>query len=203
MQHLGELIGVDRKSASLALSKCGCRKMVSRVDATQMVQNGFAQWVVLDRRPIAQDEICHVCGGGDTKQSCQNCQGFGIVSKVFYIDSCTAEHIVLVNAPCKDEKGREIFSPVSSKQTPRVATIEQAHIERSYVYGNETERKRIELYGFLTLMARVMFGKDKTIVPVKLEPPDDEEKGTGRRYDWGRTIFSALKDERTPGGFSK
>ena len=198
-----EQAGANKKEILASLRKCRCRKMLSRADATKLVQSGEAQWVILDRRPVLQDAVCHICAGGDAKPNCQHCKGFGICTEVFYVNSFSDEHIVRVNIACKDEKGREIFSPVTAKQTPRVATIEQSHIERAYASDNETaslaERKRIELYGFMTLMARLVIGAGKLLVPIGVEPEDNAEEGTGRRYDWGRSVFSINKDERSGG----
>jgi hypothetical protein len=80
-----------------------------------------------------------------------------------------------------------------SKQTPRGATIEKAHIERAYAFGgDEEERERIEEYGILTLLARVRIGR--YFVNLKPEPAG------GRANDWGRPIFAKVTEERTEGG---
>ena len=99
------------------------------------------------------------------------------------------------------------------KRTPRVATLEKSHLERANVQYNTKhlngksiaelqriadadkaeraaeERVRIEIYGLMTLLARVKVGKQ--FVRLKREPMG------GRENDWGRSIITHFSDERT------
>jgi hypothetical protein len=90
-----------------------------------------------------------------------------------------------------------VYKPVKALKTPRVATIEKAHIYRAYVDGDKEEAERIEAYGLMTLEARIEMG-------IKPEPADDPKTGTGRNYDTGRSPFARIADERTSiGGIGK
>jgi hypothetical protein len=105
----------------------------------------------------------------------------------------------LTNQPCKDDNGREIYSPVNAKQTPRSATIEEEHIIRAYVYENLEDQERIEIYGLSSVLNKVISPK-KDFIPLRFEPEDNAAEGTGRNYDWGRAVFASQTDERTAGG---
>jgi hypothetical protein len=91
------------------------------------------------------------------------------------------------------------------KKTPRSAMIERAHCERAFIDENEEERQRIEIFGLLTLLARVQIAKsiqDETpqdAAKRKFAPLRYEPKG-GRENDWGQPIISLFTDERTKGG---
>lgn len=105
----------------------------------------------------------------------------------------TAEWVVGYDRPKPYQDGGQICLTGRMLRTPRGATIEKAHIERAYLFGgNPDERLRIEIYGLLTLLARVSVGK--TYVALKAEPEG------GRENDWGRSVFASSTDERTPGG---
>ena len=107
------------------------------------------------------------------------------------------------------------YRPTLAMKTPRVATIEASHILRAYVsdeaiamveiaerngkkiqkFNNDqtspqaakATRDRIEEYGRLILDARFFVGPNR-ISAIMTEPEDDPKTGTGRRYDYGRTI---------------
>ena len=104
----------------------------------------------------------------------------------------TAEWVVGYDRPKAYQDGGQVCFTGKMLRTPRGATIEKAHIERAYLFGgNEEERKRIEIYGLLTLLARVSVGKKYEAL--KIEPEG------GRENEWGRPIL-IFGDERTPGG---
>lgn len=192
-QHLGE-----QKPDT-----CRCRKLITTHEATKMVREGRAQWVVLSRRPVVVEETCPVCDADESKRrSCQNCKGLGTSSKTYYQEEYS-EDVVMAVMGSKDEDGNEVFRSVMAKQTPRVATIEKTHIERAYIEKIKEDQQRIEAYGLDVLEARVTTGIDNHYVEIKPEPEDSEELGTGRRYDWGRAIFARQSNDRTPGGIGE
>lgn len=103
-----------------------------------------------------------------------------------------AEWVVGYDRPKAYQDGGQICLAGKMLRTPRGATLEKAHIERAYLFGgNAEERTRIEIYGLLTLLARVSVGKK--YVALKTEPEG------GRENDWGRPIL-IFSDERTQGG---
>jgi hypothetical protein len=185
-QHLGE-----NKP-----KRCRCRKKVSLADATREVERGFAQWVVLSQTMVSVKETCSVCANDILKKGCQNCQGTGEVEKS-YPSKVHGMDIVLVTAGTEDDDGNLVYKPVKAKKTPRTATIEKAHICRAYVDGDQEEIERIEIYGLMTLAARID-------MKIGFEPEDDPKTGTGRNCDWGRTPYARIADERTSiGGIGK
>lgn len=176
--------------------RCRCRKRISLLDATKMVEKGFAQWVILSRNLIKTIEICPICQNDALKKGCQNCKGTGEVERV-YPNDILGTDIVLVTAGSPDSEGKTVYRPVKSLKTPRVATIERSHIEKAYLDGNKEEQDRIEAYGLMTLEARIEMG-------IKPEPADDPKTGTGRSFDRGRSPFARIADERTSiGGVGK
>ena len=180
-QHLGE-----------AKPKCRCKKRVSLADATKQVEKGFAEWLIFSTTWITGKETCPVCLADRLKKGCQNCQGSGEIEKSYPVRTHTND-IVLVSVGTPNEDGSQTFRSVKAKQTPRVATIEIAHIERAYLDGVKEEQERIEIYGLMTLEARIEMG-------IGVEPPDDVKTATGRRYDIGKAPFGRNADERTTGG---
>lgn len=177
--------------------RCRCRKKMSLIDATREVERGFAQWLILSQTLGTIKEICQTCGNDDKlKKSCQACQKTGEVEKTFPINVFGTD-IVLVTTGSLDDAGRMVYKPVLAKKTPRVATIEKAHIHRAYLDNNKEEQERIEVYGLMTLESRIEMG-------IKPEPADDPKTGTGRNCDYGRSPFARIADERTSiGGIGK
>jgi hypothetical protein len=150
-----------------------------------MVKNGEARWIVLGRTQGEIDAVCPLCSADPEVKNCANCRGSGKVRVTDIVEEY-GEDIVLVSRAAVDKKERK-YRPALAMKTPRVATIEEEHIELAYVYGVKEAQERIEEYGRLILDARMYIGKDRIPV-IKVEPPDDPETGTGRRYDYGRTI---------------
>lgn len=94
----------------------------------------------------------------------------------------TADWVVGYDRPKPYQDGGQICLTGRMLRTPRGATIEKAHIERAYLFGgNDEEKARIEIYGLMTLLARVSVGKNYE--RLKSEPID------GREKDWGRAIL--------------
>ena len=174
---------------------CRCRKRVSLAEATQMVEKGFAQWLVYSQTTAVEKEICPICINGKFKKGCQNCKSSGEIEKSYLIKVLSTD-IVLISSGSTDDNNRIVYRSVKANKTPRVATIEKAHIERAYIYDNKEEQERIEAYGLMTLEARIEMG-------IGVEPPDDPKTGTGRKYDTGRTPFARISDERTTLGVGK
>jgi hypothetical protein len=150
-----------------------------------MVKNGEARWIVLGRTQGEIDAVCPLCLADSEVKNCANCRGSGKVRATDIVEEY-GEDIVLVSRAAVDKKERK-YRPALAMKTPRVATIEEEHIELAYVYGVKEAQERIEEYGRLILDARMYIGKDRIPV-IKVEPPDDPKTGTGRRYDYGRTI---------------
>lgn len=175
--------------------RCRCRQKMSLAEATRQVEKGFAQWVILSQTLTKVKEPCPICNESIQK-GCQNCQGTGEVERTHPYNVLGTD-IVLVTAGSADGEGRVVYKPVKALKTPRVATIEKAHIYRAYVDGDKEEAERIEAYGLMTLEARIEMG-------IKPEPADDPKTGTGRNYDTGRSPFARIADERTSiGGIGK
>jgi hypothetical protein len=176
--------------------RCRCREKVSLAEATCQVEKGFAQWVILSQTLTTVKEICPICVNEGLKKGCQNCKGTGEVERSHPYNVLGTD-IVLVTAGTADNDGWVVYKPVKALKTPRVATIERAHIERAYADGDKEEQARIEVYGLMTLEARIEMG-------ITAEPVDDPRTGTGRNCDYGRSPFARIADERTSiGGVGK
>jgi hypothetical protein len=175
--------------------RCNCRKRISLTEATQQVEKGFAQWLILNEYTTIGSEICPICQNGDTKKNCQHCKTTGEVEKAYPVRVLGTD-IVEVTAGCLDEENRIVYRSVKAKKTPRVATIEKAHIYRAFVDLDKEEQERIEAYGLMILESRIEMG-------IGVEPPNDLKNGTGRLYDYGRSPFARIADERTSLGAGK
>jgi hypothetical protein len=160
-----------------------------------MVEKGFAQWLILGQTTVTGKEICSICLDDKIKKGCQHCRGTGQVEKSYPINTYGSD-IVLVTTGSLDDDEQMVYKPILAQKTPRVATIEKAHIERAYVQNDKDEQERIEFYGLMTLESRIEMG-------IGVEPSDDPETGTGRKYDTGRSPFARISDERTSLGLGK
>ena len=108
---------------------------------------------------------------------------------------------IVYAAEVTDHKARKTVRSMIAKKTPRVATIEKAHIERAYVKGVKEEQQRIEYFKLTEFFTRMFVGLlEKHIVAIGIEPEDNRELRTGRTYDYGWAPFSTIKDDRTEGG---
>jgi hypothetical protein len=167
---------------------CRCRKRIALAEAAEMVASGFAQWLIISQVILTGKEICPVCLDDDFRKNCLNCKRTGEVEKSYPVNTYSND-IVLV-AVGTEHDGKIIYKSVLAKQTPRVATIEKAHIERAYVQNDAAEQARIEAYGLMTLKARIEMG-------INPEPDDNPEEWDGRNFDRGRSPYARISDERT------
>lgn len=166
-------------------AKCRCKKYIGLTVATQMVKNGEARWVVTKRTRGVEEERCRLCNGNLDVKNCALCADSRKVMTHAVIEDY-GEDIVLVSRAAVD-KAEKKYRPALAMKTPRVATIEEEHIELAYVYEVKEAQERIEEYGRLILDARMFVGKDRVPV-ITTEPDDDPETGQGREYDYGRAI---------------
>ena len=165
--------GMERDTP-LSPKKCRCRQYVTVSQAAAEVALGMAQYIVTLDKMIEVEETCAVCAGQDNlKKSCKSCAGAGIVTLSKRVQVRGQDIIRTVS-----EDGTKNTTTTQVKKSP---TIEKAHIERAYVDDRRDEQLRIEEYGALT--------KDfiQNLV-VGFEPVDDPKTGTGRRYDYGRSV---------------
>lgn len=149
---------------------CRCRKFISTAEADAMVKRGDASWVIISRKQVELEIPCSLCGGDPDIKDCANCRGKGreIVWKP--LDSYGNDIVLVSQTPVDNQKGAKP-TPKSSalaKKTPRVATIEKAHIERAYIYNYKEDQERIEDYGRLTAEAR-----KELIVPYSSDLSED------------------------------
>lgn len=185
VHHCNDQIKVAEDRMEPPAKKCRCRKYVSLRVATQMVKDGEASWVVLARKYVPIMEVCSLCKSDPEVKGCANCEGRGKVPGTEVIET-EGEDIVLVSRLPADKREKKRSSALAAK-TPRVATIEEEHIELAYVYGVKEAAERIEEYGRLILDARMYAGKARTVM-IGVEPENDPKTGTGRDYDYGRTV---------------
>lgn len=166
--------------------KCSCRQELTDDEASNLMDEGLAQYIINSIVIVDETIPCRLCGGDVTVKNCAACKGVGTEIKVRRIPKV----------------GTDLVANLA-KRTPRAETIEKAHVERSFD-GNskrsKEERARMEVYNELTLQVRVDLGaelfrgtgrydKKKVIVTEgKPEPEDNAALGTGRRYDYGRAI---------------
>lgn len=165
--------------------KCRCRKYISIEAARKMVENEEASWVIVERVQKDIEMPCSLCHGDPEVKNCANCRSKGKETKMVLIPRY-GNDIVLVSRRPADKKEKKRSSSLA-KKTPRVATIEEEHIELAYVEGVKEAAERIEEYGRLILDARMFVGP-KRIPAIGVEPENNQKRGEGRRYDYGRTI---------------
>lgn len=158
---------------------CRCRKWVSMDVAKQLVDDGEAQYVAAFRREIDTEVPCHICGQNPTLvKSCDSCAHTGFIS---------GKKTIVI-------RGEDIVFVSRLKKTPRTATIEKAHIERTNE-GHKDETVRSDFYEILTvefhgsLGAAIIAKPSNAIVKQGTPEPEDNPKlGTGRLYDYGRPV---------------
>src|SRR6266403_4526636 len=165
--------------------KCTCRKFIPYKKADAMVKNGEARWCVVKRERGTRSITCSLCGGDPEVKNCAKCAGLGAVVVPAVWDTYTQD-IVLTSQASHDEKEKK-YRPALAMKTPRVATIESEHIERAYVEGVKEAAERIEEYGMLMLDARAFVGPNR-IPAIGVEPENNQLRGEGRDYDYGRAI---------------
>lgn len=134
---------------------------------------GAAQYVVIAVKIEKSTTLCLICNQiPQFQKGCLGCGGKGVldIKKRFPVYG----HDIIRNV--NEEGQRNTTTKV--KKSP---TIEKAHMERAYVDGRQDEQLRIEEYGAITrdFIKSLISG---------YEPADDQKTGTGRRYDYGRSI---------------
>ena len=169
------------KDTPLSPKKCRCRQFVTVAEAEIFIKEGMAQHVVLLEKPYETDELCSTCMGDEKlKKTCTHCKMTGQVRVTKFVKILGPDIIFI------SQDGRRNTKTTQVKKSP---TIERAHIERAYCHGDkkhelkraQEERARIEIYGELN---REFFHS----LTVGFEPPDDPRTGTGRKFDYGRSI---------------
>jgi hypothetical protein len=189
----------------LSPKKCRCRQYISVADAAKEVSLGIAQYVRTVDKIVQADQDCLICGGVDKlKKACQWCKGTGIVRAGVHIKVDGEDIIRTVST---DGKRNTLTDKV--KKAP---TIESNHILRGLgiLAGNQdASRDRWDEYELLTLKERIRLLVKNQIssdefdnqwrswltdtekpfpLPLRSEPKDDLQTGTGRRYDYGRPV---------------
>jgi hypothetical protein len=151
---------------------------VTQEKADQLRADGDAANVIISRKTIDVEVECPICEGNERMiKSCRLCNKTGIATIKKDID----------------EHGEDIYMRPVLK-TPRTATIEANHIDYAYVKGDKDAAKRIELYHELDQLALVKLGAQlrtsngEILFEGTPEPKDDPKTGTGRTFDYGRTI---------------
>jgi hypothetical protein len=170
---------------------CRCRKFVSIERATEFVNAGEVSWVVIKRTRGLAQVVCRLCSGDKSIKNCAGCSGKGLAPEHVVWDEYNNDIVLVSQLP--EDKTEKKRSSILKKKTPRVATIEAPHIERAYVYGKKEAQERIEQYGEmiayeLHALGATLKKNEKVVLEGKLEPKDDEKRGIGRRYDWGRSL---------------
>jgi hypothetical protein len=162
------------KDAPLSPKKCRCRQYVSVAEAEAEIKLGLAQHVVASEKTVEYSEACPICTADEVLiKFCDMCKNTGLVKVKRIVPILGADIIRTVS---HDGKKNTLTTQV--KKSP---TIEKAHIERAYVDGNEIEQLRIEIYGasIKDFIQSLVVGE---------EPVDDPRTGTGRTFDYGRTV---------------
>jgi hypothetical protein len=165
--------------------KCRCRKFIPYKAADDLVKKGSARWIVTARERGEDKQTCPLCHGDENIKNCANCRGSGTIIVAAVWDTYNND-IVLVSQAAHDKKEKK-YRPALAMKTPRVATIEEEHIELAYILGNKEAAERIEEYGRLILDARAFIGLNR-LPAIKPEPLDNPATGEGRNCDYGRTI---------------
>jgi len=197
--------------------KCGCRKRRTLAEARKLVEQGVAEWWVISRKTVIGRETCPICKNGDFKKTCMFCRQTGEVEKKYIIPELSNDIALIVNVGTNTNY--PIYKAGVARKTPRVATIEKAHIERAFTKepGNKraaSEASRIEAYRLIELEDRYSkkdlderyaermnyineYGLSTLQARVQtmkfgVEPIDNAKKWQGRRYDWGKADFVKL-----------
>jgi RecJ-like exonuclease len=165
--------------------KCSCRLIITITEATALVRRGEAKWIVKSRVRGFREIACSLCKGDPEVKNCAKCHGTGKQGESF-VEDTPGTDIVYTSSDPVDEKERKKRKWLAPK-TPRVATIEEEHIQLAYVEDNKEAAERIEEYGRLILDARMFIGPNR-IPAIGVEPKDNPKTGEGRNCDYGRTI---------------
>jgi hypothetical protein len=180
--------GVECLCRRCSCVKCGCKKLIDLSAAREEVQEGRAQWVIVKVNDIIIPKICSMCGNDDLlKKSCLKCFHLGTELETVSIPIFGTDIVLSSEVEIREEKGikKEISRTAIAKRTPRVATIEKAHMERAYVSGDKEEQERIAAYGESNLEFL-----NSLIAPFREDPYPD------------RPIFVFAQDLRTSPGLN-
>ncbi len=172
-----ELIAVGKREPTGKKPKCRCRQQVSPEVAAKLIADGRAKHLVVGRAYVNVDVLCQLCKGDETFINCALCGGKRTMKEQRPIETFNREAIVATSV---DRTSRK-YRPSVAAKTPRVATIEKAHIERN-AEGRGDARERLEAYG-------QMIKEFQASLIVGYEPPDDPKTMTGRKYDYGRPVL--------------
>lgn len=193
-----------QKEHPLSPVKCRCRKRISLEKAKELVAQG-AQFVIVRYSTTTVEEPCSICEGKENLvKNCSYCGRSGKISVKKTVPVYGEDIIRTVG----EKKNRLVNN--AAKRTPRVPTIESKHIWRALGMsgmGSMAARSRWDEYELITLKERIRLLVDTNVeqfeiawklweydtsrpfpLPLREEPADDPKTGTGRRYDYGRSI---------------
>jgi hypothetical protein len=195
-----------QKEHPLSPVRCRCRKYVTTEIAAKLIAEGSAQYVVKRWQDVISEEQCIICNGDDKLvRSCPACFKTGRARVLRQIPVFGEDIITSVG-----ERGKRLTN-TTAKKTPRSPTIESNHILRAIGAvggGQHAARDRWDEYEMLTLKERIRLLSP--MMPAKLfdaawsiweddpslpfpfvlntEPENNLSQGTGRQYDYGRSI---------------
>jgi hypothetical protein len=192
---------VSLRRAEPPAPKCRCKKKIDYAEANDLVAQGVAKWVVTKRERGVEEVRCHFCTSMSNveRKSCDNCHGTGKTSVARVWETFNNDIVRLGD-------DREGFKEV----TPRVASIEEEHIEGAYVNKVAHVIERIKEYASMIQEALAWFGPffrckmgarlrdaktGEVIEPGIPEPPDDWRTQTGRKWDQGLTVLRTIATE--------
>jgi hypothetical protein len=171
--------------------KCRCRETISLAKATVLVDRGEAAWVIESRIYELGSIVCDLCQGDKTFKNCPNCRNTGKIEKIIPWPKFNNEIIRISRRPV-DPNERKQSSGLAIK-TPRVATIEEEHIQRAYVENKRAAQIRIEEYGDLEYERMV-----DAIILIPAEEFDREE-----RESWGRPLETFGANQQAQKAYTK
>lgn len=181
---------VARRFAEPPAPKCRCKKLTDFHEADTLVKQGMAAWVVTKRTRGAVELNCPLCAHMTDieKKTCGRCKGTGLVVENKIWEDFNNDIVLLGD----DKEG---FKEV----TPRVATIEEEHIEGAYIYDVPYVLDRIKEYASMIQEQLADFGAElkdgqtgEVVVPGRPEPKNER-----RSYPPGSITFSDGSKNKT------
>ena len=166
--------------------KCRCKMRMYFHDADVLVKQGVAKWVVTRRTRGSIETACSMCESMSPveRKTCGKCKGTGKVVENRIWEDYNNDIVLIAD----DKEGFK-------QMTPRVATIEEEHIEGAYIYNIPYVLDRIKEYASMIQSYLSSLGaelKDRetkeTVEPGHPEPSNDPDNGIGERYDYGRPV---------------
>lgn len=135
--------------------KCRCKKLIDFYEADTLVKQGAAKWVVIKRTRGAVEVTCTFCAQmtDAEKKTCAKCKGTGLITENKIWEDFNNDIVLLGD----DKEGFK-------EKTPRVATIEEEHIEGAYVYDIPYVLDRIKEYASMIQESLGDFGAELTAV---------------------------------------